>query len=900
MLKLPAFKHFKTKDGSTVTIFQDDAQFWRFYLIPGFPTVRLDQNENPVFMLIKYNLSDESREENPDLPRGGGFMVFDSELKIKSKDLVEINKDLQEWCDAEWNRLKNGTNSRVNKLKKDAVKNDLIGQHWQQKGMTGAPRASALTIPSLQDAQAMQQNEESLPGDKPTVVIGEPLWKSGKVTMNAPSSAALVSGKIGERPASLIGDNVAAFSLDLTTDGATFMEKTLVGPGGSGATDLTPIQVVYELTMLAKLPPASMYIKFNTASLFHSVQELFHEHNNCSDDYFTSETMMSSAIESGMITIKIDSGGITDPEITKMFMQQATSTVQQLLAEKFAKKEREPMKEWADSDLAESSREVYRLKQVSEVDMTNFEQTMNIESTIEYKIAPQGTLQTFFHEKSSDMSKFVRTVDTNDPFFKTLGLKARAFAKWAEDSVAFVELEVKYGRGNEIKTKSFTFTPQQNEPMEWSPSLIEGKREYEYRSRIGFVGREAGDWTKWEKSTARNLNVAVETPGKLDVEVSGVGLNYTDVLDAVLVHLRYEDTAHDVPMASQSILLTTDRGSGKWTRQLFAPWDKPLEYRIEYLLKSGTMIEVPWKKTDGPTNNVLVKRPDVDVLDLTLIPAGNWADVIQAVLSLRYQDGTYNRDTQFNFKTVDEFKKWAVLLQNPRKREFEYRILATFKNGDTQETTWLKREGDQALPVTVIGPPRLITKVSGAVLDYASTPLVKVDLDYKDPQGSSDVESFSLQAATDIKTWSIPIREGGPKGYRYKITYFPKDGNSVERQWEATDAELIVVPRYSIPKVGAEFSPVMQKFEVTPAVEVNLAYDNPQNNMHERMTLIFQSKDKQSWFLSVPDSAPRKYDMTITWFYNDGSQKNSTPVTLDKPAVILPPPPPPAAPRPEA
>ncbi len=92
----------------------------------------------------------------------------------------------------------------------------------------------------------------------------------------------------------------------------------------------------------------------------------------------------------------------------------------------------------------------------------------------------------------------------------------------------------------------------------------------------------------------------------------------------------------------------------------------------------------------------------------------------------------------------------------------------------------------------------------------------------------------------------------------------------------------------------------MQKFEVTPAVEVNLAYDNPQNNMHERMTLIFQSKDKQSWFLSVPDSAPRKYDMTITWFYNDGSQKNSTPVTLDKPAVILPPPPPPAAPRPEA
>ena len=899
MLKLPAHEHYKTEDGTTtVSIFQDDAQFWRFYLIPGFPTVRLDQNNNPVFMLIKYNLSDESREENPDLPRGGGYMVFDSELTVKAEHVKEIKKHLQQFVEKEWDRIKNDPNARVRSLTLQAAKNDQapkIGGHWGQQGHEGTPRASALPlqIPTIAAAEATQG------GTPPQVEIGEPLWKSGKVTMNAPSSAALVSGKIGERPASLLGNNVAAFSLDLTTDGATFMEKTLVGTDGRGATDLTPIQVVYELTMLAKLPPASMYIKVDMASVYHSLQELYHEHTNCTDDYFTSETMMSSAREAGLVTIKINPGGNPDPEMLKMLMQQATDQVQQILTDKLAKKERAPMKEWADADLNASSSEVYRLKQVSEIDMTTFETTMDIETTIEHKIAPQGTLQTFFHNRG-DMTPFVRKVDLNDPFFKVLGLKARAFAKWAEDGVAFVELEVKYGKGNEIKTQSFTFTPQQNEPIEWSPSLIDGKREYEYRSRIGFVGREAGDWTKWEKNTARNLNVAVETPGKLDVEVSGVGLNYTDVLDAVLVHLRYEDTAHDVPMASQSILLTTERGSGKWTRQLFAPWEKPLEYRIEYLLKSGTTIEVPWKKTDGPTNNVLVKRPDVDVLDLTLIPSGNWADAIQAVLSLRYQDGTYNKDAQFNFKTADEFKKWAVLLQNPRKREFEYKILATFKNGDTQETTWLKRDGDQALPVTVIGPPRLITKVSGAVLDYASTPLAKVDLEYKDPQGSSDVESFSLQAASDVKTWSIPIREGGPKGYRYKITYFPKDGNPIERQWEATDAELIVVPRYSIPKVGAEFSPVMQKFDVTPAVEVNLAYDNPQSNMHERMTLIFQSKDKQSWFLPVPDSAPRKYDMTITWFYNDGSHKNSTPVTLDKPAVVLPPPPPPAAQRPEA
>ena len=56
MLKLPAFKTKQFETGETITIFQDDAKFWIFYLIPGFPTVRFDPNHNPVFQLIKSKL----------------------------------------------------------------------------------------------------------------------------------------------------------------------------------------------------------------------------------------------------------------------------------------------------------------------------------------------------------------------------------------------------------------------------------------------------------------------------------------------------------------------------------------------------------------------------------------------------------------------------------------------------------------------------------------------------------------------------------------------------------------------------------------------------------------------------------------------------------------------------
>jgi len=894
MLKVPAFKHYNFSNGESATVFQDDAQFWKFSIIPGFPTVRRLEDGSPVFMLVKYLLSDESREENPDLPRGGGYMVFDAELRISQENEEEVVADLQSYVNQEFDRLKNLPNDKLRTLTMGAAFNDTIGGHWSGTGHRGTPRASSntgtsttLVMPGtgVDPAQGLTE--------APTVVIGEPLWMSGKVTMNAPTSAGLVNNMIGERPASLIGNNVAAFSIDLTPDGATFMQKTLVNEDGSGGTDLSPIQVTYELTMQVKLPPASLYIKFNTASVYHAVQELFHEHNNCSDDYFTSETMMTSAIESGLLTVKIDMGGITDEDVMQMIMSQANSTVQQLLAEKFADKERAPLEEWANEDVQEESREIYRLKRETEISMTTFEQTMEINTSAELKIAPQGTLATFFQDQQ-DMSPFVRVVDTNDPFFKTLGLKVRAFAQWETDDIAFVEVEVKYGSSNELKTNTFTFTPTEQEPQEWDPSLDDNNREYKYRWRVGFEGREAGEWSREEPATTRNLNIAVETPGKLNVEVTGVGLDFENVLDAVLVHLKYEDRSNDIPLAGQSILISADRRSGTWQRNLFAPWEKPLEFRTDFLLKSGTTIESTWEKTDGPSQNLLISRPDeVDVLDLTIIPAGRWTDVVQAVASFRYEDGDYHQDKQFNFKKIEEFKRWAVLLLDPGRRKFEYKILATFNNGDTQETDWLERDGDQAVPIEVQGPPRLVVKASGQVIDYASTSLAKIDFQYKDPAGIEDNASFTFQSDTDVHTWSLPINEGGPLTYQYKITYFPVEGDPVDRDWVSSAEELIVVPRYSIPKAGAEFRPVLQNFALTPAVEVNLTYDDPQRGVHEAMTLIFTETDKQkqSWFIPVDDDAPRTYEMTITWFYANGGQHTSKPIKLKKPAVMLPRPP---------
>src|SRR5688500_1419273 len=100
MMKLPAIKHKQFATGETVTVFADDANISTFYLIPCLPTVRLDPNKKPVFQLIKYNFSDEAREDDPTLPRGGGYMVFDSELKVKKEHQDEIVEELKAYVKA--------------------------------------------------------------------------------------------------------------------------------------------------------------------------------------------------------------------------------------------------------------------------------------------------------------------------------------------------------------------------------------------------------------------------------------------------------------------------------------------------------------------------------------------------------------------------------------------------------------------------------------------------------------------------------------------------------------------------------------------------------------------------------------------------------------------------------
>ena len=69
-----------------VTVFRDDNDSSRYYLLPTEPSFRIDpQTKKPVFKFIKYKLP----VDRPDGKKGGGFVVFDCEFVVPDGKLTE-------------------------------------------------------------------------------------------------------------------------------------------------------------------------------------------------------------------------------------------------------------------------------------------------------------------------------------------------------------------------------------------------------------------------------------------------------------------------------------------------------------------------------------------------------------------------------------------------------------------------------------------------------------------------------------------------------------------------------------------------------------------------------------------------------------------------------------------
>jgi len=935
MLKIPSFRSI-----NDVTVYQDDGVWYQFYLVANLPSIRLDKNNKPVFLLANYHISQQARDEDESLPRGGGFMNFDVQFAVSKSDRKTAKKELQDWVDQEYTKRK--------------------------------ADSQYASLPEYSSVKA------------PEVVIADPLLSEGRVSMHTVQSEILATHRLAEGPASLVSGSTAVFNIDLTETGASFMKELMLDENNTGRVDLTPISVIYDLKMWARLPPIKITVTGESERIHKTLNKISetNKDNPCTpsevETYRNNGVNSSNLKENGSVKVVVDKGDASVPDevvetlqdyaldlfdtmIEERFLIPAESDEQDLEFDSDAPEIGEADPGWSvilydgkkysgnSEEIREETSKLSKLnnkassvlvrngykatlytrpgfkgnsmhikksvshlggrmnntissvkiwkpptsrymvrKSVNHSEM-NLEITVDRSQVVEWPLVAQATLQTFFTGMSKEqISKHV--VDVFADSFRTLGVKVRAFADFENTNIRAVEVQVEYEARdstgeNREEPRGFTFAAGDVEPELFDPPVIEGKREYKYRYRVIYSNDAKTEFTEWQETNTTELNVSVEDPGKIDLEFSASVIKW-DVVKVISIRLKYENTEIGIEPVSESIELTSLSPVDKWVEPFSKEISGNIEAKITYHMVDDKVLERDVERIDVTENLFVVPPPQVDILNVGLLPAGNWGEVEQAVVSLRYDAGDGRVfDRMYRINSAEQFVEWTVLLRDSSRRKFEYETVVVYKNGQDERSGWIEKEGDQTILVKAKGEPRMIINVMSALVDFAQTPAVTVKLIYGNEQTTL---SFVNK---DSQSWSVPKNAQGDDDFSYVVTWHPVDGDPITSQPVRTDSREVFIQKAELPTAG-KLRVIIRGFAIdfdrTPFVDVSLRWVDGDMEESTFLTLTKDEKNK-SWEVDIGDRSQRQYKYEITYNLADGTRVEGRSDTTDDPVISITP-----------
>jgi hypothetical protein len=796
MLKAPALTQI-----DDFTIYGDDTYFFRFFPLATNPGLRVDEDGEPVILLLKYELSDQDRQRNPQLPQGGGYLSFDTSYGATEEQLAGLRVALQPRVDAEWQRLSNGTEAE-----------------------RALPGVAGTTAP-------------------PQVELGTPTYTSGKVKIDTPRSTALIAGRVAEGEPSLLDGNTGVFSLDLTTAGATMLEQALAGESDDPA-DLTPIQVVYDLGFWARLPDVRIHVHADSKKVHDYLRKQLEGQGV---DYCTTYEFDHTDIEtetvtmSGAVDVQIDTGSASVPEdVLTELRRFALDLVKEMIGDKFFEDVPETKPANGSTPAQAPGGTHKRLRQQHDEASMTIDLDLTQRSVVEWKVRPQSTLQSYLGELTEEQrGRHVRTLDLTDPFFADLEVTVQVFADFTD--LAFVEVALEHGD----KTQTLTFGANDaRAAKQWRVGRV--APDYRFRHRVAFQGRAPEPWSEWTRLASPGLNLSIPDPGKVQVRVVAEDVDFEEDIESVQVTLAYEDAELGVAREEQGVTLTGGKRDELYERSIGAPVRRPVLYKTRFRHRTGRVTESgTWQPSSGP--QLRVNDPAVDTLRVNLVPTGNgWDDVVQVVVDLRQPGG--GEQASIPLKTREEFKTWRLPLAAGQSRAFEYRTNAIFKTRRPQRSAWTTPpDGMETVPIVVERTGYRITILPDG-LDLAASPITEVTLTFKGvtPQQQA---TFVFRDKTP-QTWDLDVPTDTPFKLFSQVTHSPPGRDPVPLPAMEEDTPFVVLQPYRPRANGRRLRVVasLVDFLATPLVALELAYTAP-SRPSQTTALTFDKAATEEWWI---------------------------------------------------
>lgn len=269
----------------------------------------------------------------------------------------------------------------------------------------------------------------------------------------------------------------------------------------------------------------------------------------------------------------------------------------------------------------------------------------------------------------------------------------------------------------------------------------------------------------------------------------------------------------------------------------------------------------------------------------------DWTTVRQIQAHIRYDDpgsGIAAADT----KVLTQQAPAALVPirpKDPRVRQVTVEATFFYADGDT-ETITLRHDGGE--PFVINQPPDSTTIVDVTLAD-ALERYKRISVQLGRPGATTPEVKETVTVGPEGGTGKWSFRRADPKDvkFAYRVTSFLKDGAVREGQWVTTDDPLLIVGDRA---AGVLTVRVMILGALADGgfrmAKVDLDYPDAPSWADRNAEHVFQAGTPEfTWRVPMSDPDKTSYTYKVTWFKTDGQRVTSGPLTVRDEILLLDP-----------
>ncbi len=599
-------------------------------------------------------------------------------------------------------------------------------------------------------------------------------FKSGTVdlTFAGESTSGEFANQIaGSGPARFAAGEKAAFTLDLTADGASLLWQAI-------EQRLDLFRVNYDLVFEHRLTGVRMRVWCDARRSYSLTQQWLRSGG------LDPSRLRSELTEQHLAGVELSSEVPLPSEQISALQKCGQEILDRALASAFLER-----KGAADRGDAGAGSNPPRLRPFSD----SMERSLNLSFNESYPLEQHAVLEAVLNLELSpeQLARRVIRLNVAAEFFDILDVQIVCTVDFETSLVSMVKIRIDYDAvgpsGAVRKTNEYVF--KQGIGIQHFRTQLAAPDKRNYRYVVDVYYRHEAEPLRLEslESDATVIVLDLDAMGVLNVHAELRDVPF-DIVNAAVVDFRY--SSKDL---TQRVILDGKSMAGDW-RIVVREKPQPFEYKTIWVLRDGRRLEGNWNTAMAPVLYLDAPAELKMKAEVQIVAAGEFSDLAQILVDLRSQTKP-EKEVQFAFTKSGDSRIWEAPSAAETPFEYEFRRTLVYRDGSVRilDTEWVT----ETRPLLVVRDEfRFEVRLVPRLLDLGGT--LKMVLVELEPQARvdslQDRKTLVVRTKEERPRWSFRLKTPAEHGYRYRLSEVTGQGERrPPSDWRAAEGELLVL-----------------------------------------------------------------------------------------------------------